>query len=114
MSAQERPRAAQERPKSGPRAAKSGPRAAKSGPRAAKSGPRAAKRAPRAAKSVPKAAQEQLRVAKINDCSLGVSGFQKRDVFAKIKRKIHNKRFKITKSVSMRRFPFTASQDKES
>ena len=82
------------RSKSGPRAAKSGqerPKSSqerpKSGQKRPKSGPRAAKRAPRVAKSAPRAAQEQLRGAKFVDFSLGLSGFQKRDVSEKMKRK---------------------------
>ena len=61
-------------------------RAAQERPRAAKSDPRVAKRAPRAAKSGPRVPQEQLRVAKFIDVSLGLSGFQKIDVFEQIKR----------------------------
>ena len=99
LGGQERPKSGQERPKSGPRAAKSGPREAKntprrqksgqehpkSAPRAAKSGSRAPKSAPRAAKSDPRVAQEQLRVAKLINLLLLVSGLQHINVFHTIK-----------------------------
>ena len=56
-----------------------------------KSGPRAAKRALRVAKSAPRAAQEQLRGAKFVDFSLGLGGFQNRDVSEQMKRKKYRK-----------------------